>query len=348
MLKLVKITKSYPSFIIRDLDLDIYRGEYFVLLGRSGSGKSMTLELIAGLRKPDSGSIFLNGVDITDHKIQERRVGLVFQDFAVFPHLTVYDNIAYPLRIKRLGRGEIKEMVEKIAWEMNISQILQRKPSNLSGGERQRVAVARTLVTSPDIIMLDEPMASIDTPLRDDLRRLLRKINKSGITILHVTHDFREAIRLADRVGVIHNGHIIQTGTPDQVFSKPVNRFVARFAGIQNFFKVSIDRQDGKITGTTRDGARFYLPEGNYPGNGLVMIRNEAISIGRKRTSGRDNCFEGVITELNRSEFGYEAYVDAGELFYINFSEQEYNELMLKAGERIFVSFPASAIRVIN
>lgn len=349
MLKLVNLSKSYPSFSVRDLSLDIEKGEYFVLLGRSGSGKSVTLEMIAGLRKPDSGSVILNGTDITRLKIQERRVGLVFQDFAVFPHLPVFENIAYPLRMKGVAKSEIRSRVETIAREMNIEGLLRRRTTNLSGGEMQRVAVARTLVTSPDIILLDEPMASIDTPLRDDLRRLLRRINKMGMTILHVTHDYREAIRLADRVGVIHNGHIIQTGEPGKVFSEPYNRFVARFAGIQNFFKVSFSNDNGLVSGITRNGTRFILSGvTDFPVDGLVMIRNEAISIGRVRPIAVENIFEGVITELNRSESGYEAYIEAGEFFYVNFSEKDYNDLQLQNGDRVFLSFPSHALRVIN
>lgn len=348
MLELKDISISYSSFKMNNLSLDVKRGEYFVMLGRSGSGKSVTLDIIAGLRKPDSGRVILNGSDITNTRIQARKVGMVFQDFALFPHLTVFDNISYPLRLKKMAKREILERVETISRGMNIKQILGRKPDNLSGGEKQRVAVARTLVTSPDIILLDEPMSSIDTPLRDDIRRLLRKINSEGMTILHVTHDFREAIRLADRVGVIHNGHMIQTGKPDEVFTSPVNRFVARFAGIQNFFKVEITRSNGKFVGTGKGETSFNLPGDDYPHNALIMIRNESIDITGKPPAGRDNIIKGVVAELNRSEFGYEAYVDAGETFYVNFSEKEFREMNLKIGQEVYLSFNSNDLKVIQ
>jgi ABC-type Fe3+/spermidine/putrescine transport system ATPase subunit len=347
MLELRDISKRYPSFQMKDLSFHITKGEYFVLLGRSGSGKSMTLDIIAGLRKPDSGAVILNGSDITSDKIQDRGVGMVFQDFALFPHLTVFDNIAYPLKVKRLPKVNIQEKVNAIAREINIDQLLHRKPDTLSGGERQRVAVARTLVTSPKIILLDEPMSSVDTPLRDDIRRLLRKINSEGMTILHVTHDFREAIRLADRVGVIHNGHIIQTGVPDYVFSNPVNRFVARFAGIQNFFKVDISLRDKEYIALGRSGVEFTLQKGDYPANGLIMIRNDAIAIDIKSPGTKINMVKGVVIELNRSEFGYEAYVDAGEIFYINFSAKENIALNLMPGKEVYLSFKSSDLKVI-
>lgn len=348
MLELVNLNKKYPDFAIRNLSLRIEEGEYFVLLGRSGSGKSMALELIAGLRSPDSGKVLLNGNDITGVKIQQRNVGIVFQDFAVFPHLSVYDNIAYPLKMKGDDKDAIKVKVDRIAWEMNIESMLQRKPDTLSGGERQRVALARTLVTSPDIIMLDEPMASIDTTLRDDVRRLLRRINRNGMTVLHVTHDYREAIRLADRVGVLHDGHLIQVGSPDSVFSNPVNRFVARFAGIQNFFKVSVRKENSINFGVSRKGVRLMLPGGEYPSDVLVMLRNDTITVSLHPTENADNQLEGTISELNRAEFGYEAYVDAGEIFYVNFSNNEFDKMKPETGSRVFLSFPDSAIKVIG
>ncbi|MCD4768794.1 MAG: ABC transporter ATP-binding protein, partial [Bacteroidales bacterium] len=305
MLELRGITRRYGNFALNNLSFKVNRGEYFILLGRSGSGKSLTLELIAGIRKPEKGQVILNGTDITSLKMQRRKTGLVFQDFALFPHLTVYDNIAYPLKMKRTPDQDIHNMIDQIATEVNLKHLLERKPDSLSGGERQRVAVARTLIASPDIILLDEPMASIDTPLRDDIRRLLRRINGGGMTILHVTHDYREAIRLADRVGVIHNGRIIQIGKPDEVFSNPVNRFVARFAGIQNFFKVVINNDGSDSVATGRSGFRFLLSPGDYPQEAILMIHSNKITLSTKLSKVKDNSAWGEITEINRSEFGY-------------------------------------------
>ncbi len=346
MLSISGITKSYGKFSLQDINLDIGDGEYFVLLGRSGSGKSQLLEVISGLRNADSGKLLLDGQDITDHKIQVREIGLVFQDFALFPHLTVFENIAYPLKMSRHKSDDIEKKVKVIAEEVNISQILHRKPLFLSGGEKQRVAVARTLVRSPKIILLDEPMSSIDTPLRDDLRRLLRKINRAGMTIMHVTHDYREAIRLADRVGVIHNGKIIQIGEPDDVFNNPVNRFVARFAGIQNFFKVNIEKKGDDNIATGLDGFKFLLAPGEYPADGMVMIRSADLRLSLKNPGCDNNCSAGVIKELNRAEYGYEAFIEAGETFYATFSEEMLNDLSLKTGMTIYISFSPEAIKV--
>lgn len=346
MLSLTNISKSYGRFSLQDIDLEIARGEYFVLLGRSGSGKSQLLEVISGLRKADNGSIFLDGTDITDSKIQVRPIGMVFQDFALFPHLSVYENIAYPLRMSRMDKSDIESKVESIANEVNISHLLSRKPGLLSGGEKQRVAVARTLVRSPKIILLDEPMSAIDTTLRDDLRRLLRKINNAGMTILHVTHDYREAVRLADRVGVIHNGRIIQSGTPDEVFDKPVNRFVARFAGIQNFFKVDISREGSRTFATSKDGFRFLLAPGEYPSDGMIMIRSGDIKLSQNSSGSNTNSVKGKIMELSRAEYGYEVFIKAGHTFYATFSEDTFKKLSPETGMNIELSFSPDVIKV--
>ena len=347
MLKLDNISKSYGGFSLQDISLKINRGEYFVLLGRSGSGKSQLLEVISGLRRADSGNIVLNDIDITTQKIQTRPVGFVFQDFALFPHLSVFDNIAFPLRMLKTSREEIESKVNKIAFEINIERILDRKPEMLSGGEKQRVAVARTLVRSPKIILLDEPMASIDTPLRDDIRRLLRRINRGGITILHVTHDYKEAIRLADRVGVIHQGRIIQIGKPEEVFNNPVNRFVARFAGIQNFFKIKIDIEKDTQMATGRNGFRFLLPPGEYPQDAIAMLHSDKIVLSTEQADNEFNSTIGEIIEINRAEHGYEAYIKAEETFYVTFSEQLLSDLGLETGMMIGLSFKEDALKVI-
>ncbi|MEE4115730.1 MAG: ABC transporter ATP-binding protein [Marinilabiliaceae bacterium] len=346
MLEIINISKDYGGFALQEINLSVKKGEYFVLLGRSGAGKSQLLENIAGLRRADSGTLILDSVDISHEKIQSRPVGLVYQDFALFPHLSVYDNIAYPLRMVKEKKEEIAVKVKRIAEETNIAHLLDRKPEDLSGGEKQRVAVSRTLVRSPKIILLDEPMASIDTPLRDDLRRLLRKINRQGMTILHVTHDYREAIRLADRIGVIHNGRIIQQGTPDEVFDKPVNRFVARFAGIQNFFRVNIREENGFFVGEGRRGLAFKLPGKDYPEDGIVMLRSDDIILQREKPGCSYNCFEGSVTEINRAENGFELFVDARETFYVTLAIKNYRQMQPVEGEKIYLSFDSEAIRV--
>src|SRR5664279_2713315 len=285
MLRLTNITRRLGDFALRDLNLEVADGEYYVLLGRSGSGKTQLLELIAGLEHPDSGKIFLDDIDITRQKIQDRKVGIVFQNYAIFPHMTVYGNIAYPLKARKEDNKNIDEMVKKAAEAMNITHILMRSTEKLSGGELQRVALARTLIKSPRLLLLDEPLSSLDTSLKDDLKRLLRNLNKAGQTIIHVTHDYCDAVSLAKRVGVIHNGKIIQEGSVNEVFNNPANRFVARYAGIRNFFRVNISREDGLFVGVTEHKVIFKLNGVTPARNRLILIRNESIVITNEKPS---------------------------------------------------------------
>jgi ABC-type sugar transport system ATPase subunit len=349
MLKLTDINRKLGDFALKDINLEVSEGQYYVMLGRSGSGKTQLLELIAGLERPDSGRIFLDNTDITNTRIQERKVGIVFQDYAIFPHMTVSGNISYPLRVKKENRKIIGEKVKKIAGEMNIKHLLDRSVENLSGGELQRVALARTLITSPRLLLLDEPFSSLDTSLKDDVKRLFRNLNNEGQTIIHVTHDYSDAISLAKLVGVIHNGTIIQEGSVDEVFKNPSNRFVARYAGIRNFFKVEISVQDGVVTGLTKNNVRFKLQGKVSVTSGLLILKGDSIKISRQNTGkGTQNNIQGKIIEIIPSEFGKEITIMAGDLFYINLQASVYEEHKYVEGENVWMSFPEGEIVLLN
>jgi ABC-type sugar transport system ATPase subunit len=344
MLRLSNVYKRLGGFSLTGINIEIGYGEYYVLLGRSGSGKTQLLELIAGLSDPDSGEIWIDGVNVTKSKIQERKVGLVFQDYAIFPNMTVFGNIAYSLKTGKVNRKKIDDEVEKVAAEMNISHLLNRFTNNLSGGELQRVALARTLITSPKLLLLDEPMASIDASLKDGIKRTLRQLNRKGLTIVHVTHDYREAVSLATRVGVIHSGHIIQEGATSEVFRNPVNRFVARYAGIRNFFKVKFIKENSEWRAISNDKLVFKIQEGVYPPEGFLILRSDEIKISRERPSGdSSNCFKGIIKDILPSEYGMEVTVDAGEIFFIDVSSDTQKKQELKEFSEVWLSFPAES-----
>ena len=348
MLTLRNINKKFGQFALKDINLEISEGEYYILLGRSGSGKTRLLELITGLADPDSGQIWLEGENITEKKIQKRKIGLVFQDFALFPNMTVAANIAYPLHSSGTDRNTIGEKVTAIAAKMNIGHLLKRYIHNLSGGELQRVALARTLVTSPRLLLLDEPMASIDASLKDDIKRLLRRLNKSGLTIIHVTHDYREAVSLAHRVGVMHNGRIIQEGNTEEVFRKPVNRFVARYGGIKNFFRVKFSLEDGSWKAFCCDNLTFNMAGNDYPSEGLVILRSEDIEMFTEEPhDGPDsnvNTIKGRVIEIIPSEYGMEITVYAGELFYVDVSKDSFNRNPVLEDSEVWITFPAEAL----
>lgn len=344
MLKLKNINKRLGKFALTGINIEVPEGDYFVLLGRSGSGKTQLLELIAGLCLPDSGEIWINNQEVSGKKIQDRRVGLVFQDYAIFPHMTVFGNIAYGLHSRRIKKAEINQKVRLIAEEMNITGLLDRFTQNLSGGELQRIALARTLVNSPRLLLLDEPMASIDASLKDDIKRTLRQLNRNGLTIIHVTHDYREAMSLAKRVGVIHNGKIIQIGNPVDVFSKPVNKFVARYAGIRNFFRVRFSSGDNWNKAYCENNLVFNINGNRFPEEGLVIIKSDDIKISNSiPNNGFDNCFKGVIREINPSEFGMEITVEAGATFYVDLPINDYKLLQIMEQSDVWISFPKEA-----
>ncbi|MBN1164531.1 MAG: ATP-binding cassette domain-containing protein, partial [Candidatus Krumholzibacteriota bacterium] len=244
MLKVERLSKSIGRFSLHDLSLEVARGEYFVLLGASGMGKTVLLEMITGMREPDGGTICLEGKDITRQQMQKRDIGLVFQNQALFPHLSVRQNIEYGMRSLHFTRSRINQRMEELCEQLDVTSLLDRKPGTLSGGEAQRVALARALAVRPRCLLLDEPLCSLDTSVRAEMRALLRRLNRSGITMLHVTHDYEEAISLATRVGIMERGTIVQIDSPPKIFQYPKSEFVARFVGIRNFFPGRIVRAD--------------------------------------------------------------------------------------------------------
>lgn len=344
MLSLKKISKRMGDFHLKDIDLEIPEGTYFVLLGRSGSGKTQLLELIAGLNVADSGDIWLDGENITHKKLQNRGIGLVFQDYAIFPNMTVFGNIAYSLHAGRVNKKTISERVKKVAADLNISHLLARSTQNLSGGELQRVALARTLITSPRLLLLDEPMASIDASLKDGIKRLLRQLNKQGLTIIHVTHDYKEALSLSSRVGVIHNGQIIQEGKPEEVFRNPVNKFVARYSGIRNFFRVDFRNEDKKWIAVSENNVIFNVNGSFSAGEGLLLLRSDEIKISADAPPVNfANCFKGIVRDILPAEYGMEITVDAGEIFYVDLSAEAFKQQPFSELSEVWITFSEEA-----
>lgn len=221
MLYVRDLTIKAGEFRVASASFDVGAGEYFFLLGESGSGKSLILESIAGIRKPDGGEIYIGDIDITHKPMNQRLVGMVFQNLALFPHKSVLENIAFPLSVRRTAKSDIKTAVEEMAERLSITGLLHRRPGTLSGGEHQRVALARTLVMKPKVLLLDEPLSSLDILLKEEMLELLKKLHHYGQTILHVTHDYHVVSKLADRIAIIEKGDIIQTGTIWEIKSDP-------------------------------------------------------------------------------------------------------------------------------
>jgi molybdopterin-binding protein len=349
MLELANISKSYDDFHLKDISFRVQKGSYFVLLGPSGAGKTQVLEIVSGLVSPDSGKITAEGRDITHLDSRYRPVGIVFQDLAVFPHLNVEKNIAYGLKRSKLSQAEISRRVEEAAAGMSISHLLGRRPETLSGGELQRVALARTLVRQPHYLLLDEPMASLDVNLRQDLFSLLKDLHRHGQTILHVTHDFEESLVLATHIGVMNEGKMIQTATADEVFHRPGSEFVARFTGIKNYFPAVLRNSSGRQVATLSNGLDIRIITDQPDGNGFVLIPGEEILLSAQPlVSSATNQLKGKVKEVFKAPYGEEVLVDAGLLFYIKITHESLEKLHIEPGKEVWLSFKASGVRFIR
>jgi ABC-type sugar transport system ATPase subunit len=232
-LKIENLTKSFDGqVILDDISIEARAGELLVVLGPSGCGKSTLLRLISGLESPDSGRIILDGRDITGLEPRKRKTAMVFQNYALYPHMTVFDNMAFPLRVAHISRSETKRIIQETAGLLELDQLLDRRPAQLSGGQRQRVALGRGLVRKPSIFLLDEPLSNLDAALRLKMRQEIVSLQKRlGITMVYVTHDQVEALTMADRMAVVRGGRIHQTGPPTEIYNDPRDRFVAGFIG---------------------------------------------------------------------------------------------------------------------
>jgi len=349
MLSVRNLSTDLGDFALRDIAFDVKEGEYFVLLGESGVGKTVLLESIAGTVRPDSGRVFLDGREITDERIQARNLALVYQDQALFPHLTVAHNIAFGLHCRKFRKSQIRDRVRELAKDVEITGLLERRPGTLSGGEAQRVALARALATEPRCLLLDEPISALDVTSRAGLQGLLRRLNRQGLTTIHVTHDYEEAVSLASRVAIMEAGRIVQVGTPEEVFRHPKSEFVAKFVGIQNFLRGKLQRITGsgeKLAEFVTAGPSLMILTSAESGPGFYTIRSEDITLSpsRPETSAR-NAFRGVIIDIVPVRHGVEIVVDVGIEISALITEGSVARLGLVCGGNTWVSFKATAGR---
>lgn len=257
--------------VLKDIDLSIGKGEFVALLGSSGCGKTTLLRVIAGFIEPSDGQVAVNGRDITRHQPDKRGMALVFQSYALWPHMTVAQNIGYGLRLRGVARDEITRRVSEMAELLGLAGLEARKPANLSGGQRQRVALGRALAIDPEILLLDEPLSNLDARIRLSVRHELRALQKRlGITAVHVTHDREEAMVMADRIVILDGGRIAQQGSPEEVYNRPASSFVAAFMGAENLLHL-----DG-----VRDGDQFVLQPGAAGEGGSVPLAGRALESG--------------------------------------------------------------------
>ncbi len=335
------------DFHLRGIELAIAPGEYFVILGPTGGGKTVLMETIAGLHRPRRGQVLLDGVDVTRKPPEGRDVGFVYQDYALFPHMSVAENIGFGLRLRRVRGEKLRERVAAMARLLGIGHLLPRRPLTLSGGEQQRVALARALVVEPRLLLMDEPLSALDPGTREGVQRELARLHAQlGTTTIHVTHDFEEAVALGDRVAVLSGGRIVQVGTPEEIFRRPASEFVARFVGVRNVFW-------GRLR-PAEDGYRWLeTPEvriavvTSLDGEAHASIRPEDIILATEPLhSSARNAFRGRIVHIeNRGTLVY-VTVRVPPDFTCVITRRSLEEMALREGREVYIAFKASAVHV--
>ncbi|MBI4181188.1 MAG: ABC transporter ATP-binding protein [Chloroflexi bacterium] len=347
MIEIKDLSVSLGSFLMKDVTLDVQDGEYFVLLGPTGAGKTVLLESIAGLKPISRGQIWINGRDVTHLNLEQRNIGFAYQDYVLYSHLSIRGNITFGLMWKNKKQRELEEAVDRIVELLGIKYLLDRRPLSLSGGESQKIALARALAIKPDLLLLDEPLSAVDPQTKETFERELKEIhNRLRLTTIHVTHNFEEAIALGDRIAVIGDGRIVQVGTPEQIFRHPNSEFTARFVGTRNIFS-------GEVTDATEgqsifciDGVRLAVNT-QRRGKLHASIRPEDILISREPLhSDTTNSLPGTITHI----------ADRGSVVYLTVNippeftclilHRSLEETGFREKEKVFITFKTSAVNI--
>ena len=341
LIKLQNICVSYDkkNNILENLNLNVKKGELVSLLGPSGCGKTTTLRVVAGFIEPTEGKFLLGEEDYTNIPVHNRNFGLVFQSYALFPHLTVEENVAFGLKMKKIPNNEIKTKVEEILKTVDMSHLAKRYPKELSGGQRQRVAIARALVIEPSLLLLDEPLSNLDAKLRLKMRVEIRKLQqKLGITTLFVTHDQEECFSISDRVAVLNKGVIEQFDTPENIYSNPATEFVARFVGFENFIDLNKISDD---TYESENGVKLKVKVSKENKQSKGTIRPEDVKIVNEDL---ENTIDGVIevrTFLGKS-YQYDVKTSIG-----NIIVNSENTVVYEKGDKIKVQLPKNKIVIL-
>lgn len=336
-LKNIDLSYDGNKYILKDLNLTIEKGELVSLLGPSGCGKTTTLRIIAGLINPDSGFFMVDGEDLTKVPVHKRNFGMVFQSYALFPHMTVFDNVAFGLKNRKMDKNTIKEKVGRILEVTDLSQFAGRFPKQMSGGQRQRVALARALVVEPKLLLLDEPLSNLDAKLRISMRTEIKRIQqKLGITTVFVTHDQEECFSISDKVAVMNNGDIEQYDTPENIYKYPSTEFVARFIGFDNFFNVE---KTGDHKYKDICGHEFVIDYEDSRTQVVATIRPDDIQIAHEDSSM--NTINGIVdvrTFLGDS-YQYEIKTELGKINVNHKSEKPYQH-----GDAVHLLMPSNKI----
>ena len=334
--------KRYGDFTaLKGVSLDIKEGEFFTLLGPSGCGKTTLLRMIAGFNSIEGGDFYFGDKRINDIPAHKRDIGMVFQNYAIFPHLNVTDNVAYGLKARKVPAKEIKPRVEEALKLVQIEQYAQRKPNELSGGQQQRVALARAFVIEPSVLLMDEPLSNLDAKLRVQMRSVIKKLQRRlGITTIYVTHDQEEALAISDRIAVMKDGVIMQIGTPNEIYAKPQNTFVAGFIGVSNFLDCEVSSpQGGEASVKIKDELDIKVKVRKaYTGKGKISARPEQLFFSETGMPGKV-----LISTFLGDYIEYEVELDDGQSLIVNEYTKDCSTVHAD-GERVHLSFDPERI----
>ena len=313
ILQLRQIRKSFDNTeVLKDIDLEVAQGEFITLLGASGCGKTTTLRIIAGLELPDAGQVILEGQDITNREPNKRDVNTVFQNYALFPHMNVSDNVGYGLKIRKVPKAEIERKVEQALRLVQLEEYGKRMPDQLSGGQKQRIAIARAVINEPKVLLLDEPLGALDLKLRRQMQLELKRLQKQlGITFIYITHDQEEAINMSDRIGVMHEGILEQLGTPNEVYYQPQTSYVADFVGNANILH--------------KNGETFAIRSENILMNGEAVCTQEAVVVEKSFAGGQLRILFGLPDgqTLTASRYGIDNDLQPGQQVKIGWDAKD-------------------------
>ncbi|QSZ66612.1 ABC transporter ATP-binding protein [Methanofollis aquaemaris] len=348
MIEFEHVSLELGDFALKDVSLSIRRGDHYCILGPSGAGKTVVLEAVAGLHIPREGRVLLRGEDVGDIPPERRGVALVYQDYSLFPHMTVRKNIGFGLRLKKIPGDEIERRVDRLLERFSITHLADRHPLTMSGGEQQRVAIARALATEPDILLLDEPFAALDPVTKETLMDELARVRKeTGLTVVQVTHAREEALRLATRIAVIIDGCLVQEDSREGVFDAPRTVEVARFVGMENIVDgIVAENQDGLASVRVGDRTLFALSDVQPGVRVSVAFRAADVVLARPGTDGSTarNHFKGVVTEvIPRGGPLVMVRVNCGFPLVAMITRQSAEESSISAGDEVLVRFKASA-----
>jgi spermidine/putrescine transport system ATP-binding protein len=339
-LHLRSLTKQFASFTaVDDLDLTIPQGSFFALLGPSGCGKTTTLRMVAGLEEPTAGRILIGDEDITDTKPYRRPVNTVFQNYALFPHLDIYENVAFGLR--RRGSKDVKKQVGDVLELIELGHLARRKPSQLSGGQQQRVALARAIVNHPSVLLLDEPLGALDLKLRRQMQLELKRIQTEvGLTFVHVTHDQEEAMTMADTIAVMNNGRIEQLGDPASLYENPVTTFVANFLGQSNLVRARVVARSGDLLTVDIHGLSFTMPSARCVSDSddiWMGVRPEKVQV--NATAAGANTVRGTVTDTSYIGVSTQYLVRLPWEQELTVVRQNDGAAILRPGEEVYLSW---------